>query len=69
MSNIFKDCIQTFDESKAFESQINELLTPRFSKKQFIKTKMLHAATHIENNMGSEVEVIFCSKVKEKIMF
>ena len=29
----------------------------------------MHAATHFENNMGSKVEVIFCSKDKAKMCF
>ena len=27
---------------------------------------MVHAATHVQNNMGSVVEVTFCRKDKEK---
>ena len=30
---------------------------------------MVHAATHVENNMGSKVEVTFCSKDKEETVF
>ena len=29
-----------------------------------IKTKMMHTATHVENNMVSEVNVTICSKNK-----
>ena len=28
--------------------------------------KMVHVPTHVENNMGSEVEVTSCSKVRKK---
>ena len=30
---------------------------------------MVHDATHVENNMGSEVELFFCSKDKQKTCF
>ena len=30
---------------------------------------MVHAATHVEKNMGSEVEVTFCRKGKGKMCF
>ena len=30
---------------------------------------MVHAATHVENNMGSKVEVTSCSKDKEETVF
>ena len=30
---------------------------------------MVHATTHFENDMGSEVEVTSCSKDKEKTCF
>ena len=39
---------------------------PIFSKKLFTKTKKVHGATHVENNMGSKVEGNSCSKDKEE---
>ena len=65
MLNIVKNCRKTFekkcDENK---SQINELLTN--SEKQFLKLKMVHDSTHVENNMEPKVEVACRSKDKEK---
>ena len=37
-----------------------------YSKKQFIKTKMVHAAIHVKNNMIPELEVTSCIKDREK---
>ena len=63
MCGIFKDCRKAFDE-KSNKNKSNQWAGwAIFSKKLFVKTKMVHAATKIilaqkyENNIGSEVEV------------
>ena len=61
MCDVFKDCRKTFDDKRSKNrSQI---------KKIFTKTKTMHAATHFENNMSSEMEVTSYSKGKGKIFF
>ena len=67
MNDIFKDCRKTFDKKRNRNgSQINELVEQQFIKnsKMFYKDK--YGACSNENNLGSEVEVTFCSKDKGK---
>ena len=64
MCNIFTECRKTFDEKlNKNRSQINDLLINFYCN---IIHKNKNGACCDENNMGSEVEIIACSKDKWK---
>ena len=65
MCDIFKECKKAFNEKRNKKgSQINNLVEYQFTKNSKIVYKDKNGSCCDENNMGSEVEVTFCSKDK-----
>ena len=65
MCDIFKGCRKAFGEKRNTNgSQINELVEQKFTKNSKIFCKDKNGEQCDESNMGSDVEVTFCSKDK-----